>query len=106
MSAEGLQPARFRRTAAGGDHLRYRQLELDGGLRRSNLLLALRSLDLDHPQPVDGVRFETRGFDDAFPIEGSRVGRFDVSRRGWVNEAEVIDVNGGTPDCFWGDDGC
>lgn len=80
--------------------------DLDGGLRRSNLLLALRSMDLNHPQLADGVRFETHGLDDAYPIEGSKIARFDLTRGGWVNETEVIDVNGGTPDCLWDDDGC
>ena len=44
---------------------------LDGGLTRSNLILALRALDMTNPQLLPGVRYNMRGNTDAYLIEGS-----------------------------------
>lgn len=75
--------------------------ELPGGLTRSNLAIAQRTLDLEHPYLVDGVQFATRGLDDAFLLEASELSRFDASQAAWVVDPIVVDINGGTPNCSW-----
>jgi ABC-type branched-subunit amino acid transport system substrate-binding protein len=80
--------------------------ELEGGLTRSNLILAQRSMDLEHPVLLDGVRFSMDGAVDGFPVEGSNFGVFDAAAQVWVEDSPVIDVDGSTPNCAWGDGGC
>lgn len=81
--------------------------ELDGGLTRSNVILAQRALDLDHPILLDGVRFSMEGAVDSFPVEGSNFGVFDAETQAWVEDSPVIDVDGSTPNCAWSDrNGC
>ena len=80
--------------------------ELEGGLTRSNLILAQRAMDLEHPILLDGVRFAMNGAADSFPVEGSNFGVFDASSQAWVEDSPVIDVDGSTPNCEWGTEGC
>jgi hypothetical protein len=74
---------------------------LPGGLSRSNLVLTLRSLDLDHPMLPDGATLATKGVEDPFPIEGGRVLMHQAKREAWVATGDLLDVNGSTPSCHW-----
>jgi branched-chain amino acid transport system substrate-binding protein len=74
---------------------------LPGGLSRSNLVLALRGLDLQHPMLLDGVRFSTEGTRDAYPIEGAEISRYDADAGTWNQEGAALDLNGSTPNCEW-----
>ena len=80
--------------------------ELDGGLTRSNLILAQRTMDLDHPVLLDGVRFAMDGAADGYPVEGSNFGVYDAANQVWVEDTPVVDVDGSTPNCSWTDAGC
>jgi ABC-type branched-subunit amino acid transport system substrate-binding protein len=80
--------------------------ELPGGLTRSNLILAVRSLDLDHPAVLDGISYSMRGVEDAYLIEGSEFSRFDAESGTWRLFGEVIDLDGTVPNCPWSDSGC
>ncbi len=80
--------------------------ELPGGLSRSNLVLAQRALDLEHPYLIEGMQFASRGLDDAFFLEASELSRFDASERVWIIEPIVVDINGGTPTCSWSGTAC
>lgn len=73
---------------------------LPGGVSRTNLTLAVRALDLDHPYLLDGIAFETSGRSDAYPIEGSNWSRFSVASQRWDSQG-VIDINGTMPACVW-----
>lgn len=75
--------------------------ELPDGVSRTNLILAVRSLDISHPMYLDGIRFRLNGNADAYPIEGSDVLRFDVGTQSWGAPIEVINVEGQTPNCAW-----
>ncbi|MCP3991884.1 MAG: ABC transporter substrate-binding protein [Actinomycetia bacterium] len=75
--------------------------ELPGGLSRSNLVLALRSLDLQHPMLLDGVRFSTNGRRDGYPIEGAEASRYDAEAGAWFQQGATLDLNGSTPRCEW-----
>ena len=75
--------------------------ELPGGITRTNLILAVHSLDIDHPMYFDGIRFTLKGNTDAYPIEGSEILRFDAGGETWGTPIEIIDVVGQTPNCSW-----
>jgi len=80
--------------------------ELDGGLTRSNLLLALRALDLVHPMLVEGISFQTNGLDDAYPIEGATLTAFDAETGQWAPDGDLIDANGQSSTCSWQENSC
>ncbi len=80
--------------------------ELDGGLNRTNLILAQRAMDLEHPLALDGIAFSVNGTEDAFFVEGSEISRYDAANESWVQQGATYDVNGLSPNCSWGDDGC
>lgn len=75
--------------------------ELDGGLTRTNLIVALRAMDMTHPLVTDGVRFAMAGNADAFPIEGAGLFRFDAAAQAWTPTGTVFDLAGRTPNCTW-----
>lgn len=81
--------------------------ELPGGLSRTNFILAVRAIDMHHPMLLDGILFAMNGDEDAFPIEGSDVSRYDSSAHSWL-VSSVVDINRGTPGCAWDrdDGGC
>ncbi len=74
---------------------------LDGGLTRSNMLLAMRSLDLTSPFLLKGIRITTDGNKDPYPIEGSEFARFDASKQTWVQIGDIIDLSGKSRLCSW-----
>jgi branched-chain amino acid transport system substrate-binding protein len=79
--------------------------ELPGGLSRTNLMLAMRSLDLDHPQLIDGVKFRVDGTNDAYYVEGSDFSRFDAANETWVQLGGIVDIDGTSGTCAWRTDG-
>jgi branched-chain amino acid transport system substrate-binding protein len=80
--------------------------ELDGGLTRSNFILAQRAMSLDHPALLPGIAFEMNGATDGYLIEGSEVERFDGSEGKWEPDGPILDLNGLTPVCVWQNDAC
>lgn len=81
--------------------------ELPGGLTRTNFALAIRSMDLDNPNYVDGVSFAYDGGADGYAVEGSDFAVFNSQSQSWVLIPEsVIDINGETPNCSFNFSGC
>ncbi|MDH3294244.1 MAG: ABC transporter substrate-binding protein [Acidimicrobiia bacterium] len=80
--------------------------ELDGGLTRTNLELAIRAMDLNHPLVLDGVTFAVDGDKDAYFIEGSEFSKYDAANGSWIQQGAVIDLNGSSPNCPWTESGC
>lgn len=80
--------------------------ELDGGLTRTNLMLALRAMDVQAPFMINGISYGMNGNDDAFLIEGSDIAQYDAASEGWTQIGDVVDLNGSSPNCSWGDTGC
>lgn len=78
--------------------------ELPDGLSRTNLMLAVRSLDVYHPLVLDSIRTRFNGNADAFFIEGSEFYRYDASAHRWKRQSGVININSRTPNCAWDDD--
>ncbi len=80
--------------------------ELEGGLTRSNFLLAQRSLNIDHPLFLDGISFAVDGAADAFFIEGSEFSEYNAAEESWTQLGDVVDLNGSSPNCSWSETGC
>lgn len=73
---------------------------LPGGVSRSNLLLTMHSLDLDHPMLPPGVAYRTEGAADRHLIEGGPMMEYDAETQQWM-PIGVVDVDGQTPLCTW-----
>ncbi|MGH1491777.1 MAG: ABC transporter substrate-binding protein [Acidimicrobiales bacterium] len=80
--------------------------ELDGGLTRSNLLLAQRAMTLEHPALLSGIEFSMSGSGDGYFVEGSNVDVFDAELGAWKPAGPVLDLNGLTPSCSWDGSTC
>jgi hypothetical protein len=74
---------------------------LDGGLTRSNVIIALRALDMTNPQLLPGVGYNMNGNTDGYLIEGSEISRWDLTSQTWVQQGPTIDVSGKTKPCAW-----
>ena len=74
----------------------------------TNFILAVRSLDIDHPMLLSGISFAASGAQDGYFIEGSDFSRFDADAQTWNIIGDIVDVNGGSPNCAWDKDngGC
>ena len=78
---------------------------LDGGLNRTNFMLAQRAMDITNPMLLDGISFSLDGNEDAYFIEGSEISRYDSAAESWIQEGDVVDLNGSSPPCNWTDTG-
>lgn len=107
LQEAGLDPASSSNLGAGfflgWPHIETIRIaaELDGGLTRTNMLLAMRSLDLDSPFLLEGIRITTDGARDTYPIEGSEISQFDASQQTWVQIGQLLDLSGQSPPCAW-----
>jgi ABC-type branched-subunit amino acid transport system substrate-binding protein len=74
--------------------------ELNGGLNRTNLMVAMRAIDMTHPQFLEGIKFNMNGNADAFFLEGSDVSQWSVAEQAWQMKS-LIDLTGKTKNCAW-----
>ena len=81
---------------------------LPGGLTRTNMMLAVRTMRLQHPLLLDGIAFELNGVADGHTIEGGQFVQYTIAEgadEGSLEPiGEVFDVNGTTPPCEFGED--
>ena len=75
--------------------------ELDGGLTRTNLIVAVRSMDMTNPMLLDGIKFNMNGNKDAYLFEGSDISQWDSAQQSWIPQGDVIDLSGKSPLCAW-----
>ncbi len=87
----------------GWTHVQALQIaaELDGGLSRTNFMIALRAFRMDHPGLLNGIGYGMNGVEDAYLVEGSDLSRFDYENQSWVIEGGIIDLDGNSPNCAW-----
>ena len=52
--------------------------QLEGGLTRTNFMLALRSMNREHPMKFPGVSFALNGNADGYTIEGGQFARYTI----------------------------
>jgi branched-chain amino acid transport system substrate-binding protein len=74
--------------------------QLDGGLSRSNLILALRSMDMTSPMTLPGIKFNMNGNADAYFLEGSDISRWDATKQAWEQQS-IVDLSGQTKPCAY-----
>ncbi len=75
--------------------------EMEGGLTRTNYVIASRAFQGDHPVALDGIEFGMNGNEDAYPIEGSDFAVYDAAKQSWIQVGDVIDLNGSSGLCAW-----
>ncbi|MEA3216233.1 MAG: branched-chain amino acid transport system substrate-binding protein [Acidimicrobiia bacterium] len=72
---------------------------LDGGLNRSNLLLAARSLDVINPFQLTGMTFHADGNKDSYFTEGGIYQQWETAKQSWSNRGTVINLDGKSKNC-------
>ncbi len=75
--------------------------QLDGGLTRTNMLVAGRALEITHPGYLEGIRWNVSGNKDAYWIEGTEVGKWDVTKQTWIKQGDIIELSGKSASCAW-----
>jgi branched-chain amino acid transport system substrate-binding protein len=75
--------------------------QLDGGLTRSNLILALRSFDGTSPVHLRGIQMNMNGNKDSYLLEGSDLSKYDAAKQQWVVQGNIIELSGKTKNCAW-----
>ncbi|MPY93850.1 MAG: ABC transporter substrate-binding protein [Acidimicrobiia bacterium] len=75
--------------------------QLDGGLTRVNLIVALRSMDMTHPMLLPGIKFNMNGNADPYYVEGTDISRYDHTKQAWVQEGAIIELSGQSDPCVW-----
>lgn len=75
--------------------------QLDGGLTRTNFILAQRAFDGTSPVHLPGIRINTNGNKDSFFLEGSDLSVWDSAKQQWVLQGNVIELSGKSKNCFW-----
>jgi ABC-type branched-subunit amino acid transport system substrate-binding protein len=74
---------------------------LDGGLTRSNMVTALRAMDMTPAAYLTGIRANMSGNKDAYWIEGSQVAQYDSAKQQWVQSGDIIELSGKSKTCAW-----
>lgn len=75
--------------------------ELDGGLTRSNFILAQRAFEGTSPVHLNGIKINMNGNKDAYFVEGSDLSVYDSAQQLWIAQGEIIELSGKTANCFW-----
>jgi hypothetical protein len=75
--------------------------ELEGGLTRTNFVLAQRMMDMTHPFVFEGIKLTTNGVQDAFPIEGGVYQQYSAAKQAFERRSEIINLNGKSTACAW-----
>ncbi|MEZ5265354.1 MAG: hypothetical protein R2755_27060 [Acidimicrobiales bacterium] len=74
--------------------------ELDGGLNRANLILAMRTIDMTHPMLLGGLKVQMNGNADAFMLEGSDISTWSSAEQTWEQDS-LLQLAAQTPNCAW-----
>ncbi|MFN0090924.1 MAG: ABC transporter substrate-binding protein [Acidimicrobiales bacterium] len=84
--------------------------KLAGGLTRTNVMLAARSLNTEHPMGFKGIRFATNGNLDAYPVEGAQLTKYSIAPGQEAGAhrkfGKPIDLDGQTAPCPWNGKTC
>jgi hypothetical protein len=75
--------------------------QLDGGLTRSNFILALRTFKGSSPVHLEGIEINMDGNKDAYLMEGSDLSKYDAAKQQWVVQGNIIELSGKTKNCTW-----
>ncbi|MEZ5231682.1 MAG: ABC transporter substrate-binding protein [Acidimicrobiales bacterium] len=75
--------------------------QLPGGLTRANLITAVRATEMTAPMYLEGIKWNMNGNADAYWLEGTEVGRYDVAKQTFVQQGDIIDLSGKSSNCAW-----
>jgi hypothetical protein len=75
--------------------------QLNGGLTRTNLIVALRAYDVTHPLLLKGMKNNMNGNSDAYFVEGGIYQKYNSAKQGWDSQGSVIDLSGKSKNCAW-----
>ena len=75
--------------------------QLDGGLTRPNLMLAIRAMDFTSPFMMPGIKLNMNGAKDAYMVEGSEIGKYDSAKQSFSQVAPPVDLSGKSSNCVW-----
>lgn len=75
--------------------------ELDGGLTRTNFILAQRAFEGTSPIHLEGISINMNGNADAYFVEGSDLSIWDAAKQSWVVQGDIIELSGKSPNCSW-----
>jgi branched-chain amino acid transport system substrate-binding protein len=75
--------------------------DLEGGLTRTNLMLAQRAMDMTSPNLLPGIAFNMNGNADAYYTEGSDISVYDAAKQDWIQEGAVIELSGKSTNCHF-----
>jgi branched-chain amino acid transport system substrate-binding protein len=75
--------------------------QLDGGVTRTNLMLALRTMDMTSPMLLPGLRLHMDGLNDAYMVEGGIFQKWDSAKQTYVNQGSIINLVGKAKLCAW-----
>jgi len=77
--------------------------ELPGGVSRPNFMIASRMLDMTNPNLLEGIKYNMRAGEDAYPTEGSEFAQFDAAAQTWATDETlgIIELSGKSQPCAW-----
>jgi ABC-type branched-subunit amino acid transport system substrate-binding protein len=75
--------------------------DLDGGLTRTNFVVAQRAMDMTHPWLLPGIKFNLNGDADAYFVEGSDISQWSAEQQAWVQQGPDVDLSGKSKNCSW-----
>lgn len=73
--------------------------ELDGGLNRTNFIVALRAFDMTSPFLLPGAKFNLNGNADAYLTEASEFSVYNAATQSYDIVTDVIDLSGRSNNC-------
>ncbi|MCC6438528.1 MAG: ABC transporter substrate-binding protein [Acidimicrobiales bacterium] len=73
--------------------------DMDGGLTRSNFIVALRTLDMTAPGLLEGIRYNMNGNADAYLTEGSDISQYDSAKQTWIQQGPIVELSGKSKPC-------
>ena len=74
---------------------------MDGGLTRSNVIVAQRAIDGTSPVQLPGIKINMNGNKDAFNLEGSDLSVWDSAKQQWILQGDIIELSGKSKNCSW-----
>ena len=75
--------------------------QLDGGLTRSNFMLALRAIDMTPPMLIKGIRLHMDGLNDAYIVEAGQFMKWNAAKQSYEVQGSLIDLDGKQKLCAW-----
>jgi branched-chain amino acid transport system substrate-binding protein len=75
--------------------------QMDGGLTRSNVIVAQRTIDGTSPVHLPGIKINMDGNADAYNLEGSDLSVWDAAQQKWVVQGDIIELSGKSKNCSW-----